>query len=619
MPLDGTYAPRTDDEIITHDLEGFSAARTRRYNFEVQWQESSLLAWPEYANTFFWGNRQYPGAKKTQQQIDSSVSIGSHRFAAIYYASSFPSTSPWLRYYHPDDYLMKQQGVGEYYDQLSRTMWRERYKASASFRRNILQNCQSVGVFGNANLYIDALDPKISGGEYGLRYTALPVGEVWYILDHQQSVCGFYRAFRWTAGQINQKWPDTFPQALSAALDRQSQEKFEVLQCVYPRDDYDAARIDSKGMRYVSRYISMAGRVILEERGYRTNPLATMRYMIAPDEDYGRGPMQMVLPAAKTLNMMKSVFLEQGHLAGKPIYLTTDNATFELERYPGAVNKGGLSDGGEELVKILPTGNVQITEEMMKAEKDIIDDAFLVRFFSLALKLEDAPNLTARQILELVEQRATLMGPLADGPVDEFMGNLIPRELDVLSYIDAGLPKNAGILPEQPPVLKEALRVGYTDDDYEIESTSPMTRAMMAGENASYMQMVETLANIAKSSNDQSVWDYLNNGEAIPGMARNRGVRPGWIATPQMVAAAQQKRDKAVAEENRIKALPAEAASKKADAIVAKAQTGGNIGGTLSGVPATQMPSIPGNPAGTPGQPGIFGGPGQPGMPAPGP
>src|SRR4249920_2438479 len=109
MPLDGAY-PRTDDEIVTHDLQGFSEARTRRYNFEVQWQESALLGWPEYAKTFFWGKRRWPGAKKTQQQIDSTVAIASHRFAAIINSSCFPSSAPWVRYYHPDDYLMKQQG-----------------------------------------------------------------------------------------------------------------------------------------------------------------------------------------------------------------------------------------------------------------------------------------------------------------------------------------------------------------------------------------------------------------------------------------------------------------------------------------------------------------------------
>src|SRR4249919_4159729 len=100
MPLDGSRPYfENESETVTRDLEGFAAARNRRNNFDVQWQESALLGWPECANTFFWGSRSFPGAKKTQQQIDSSVSIASHRFAAILNSSCFPSAAPWTRYY----------------------------------------------------------------------------------------------------------------------------------------------------------------------------------------------------------------------------------------------------------------------------------------------------------------------------------------------------------------------------------------------------------------------------------------------------------------------------------------------------------------------------------------
>ena len=73
---------------------GFHQARLRRYNFETQWQESALLAWPEMANTFFYGYDQMPGQKKTLQQIDSSASIA-RRTSSV--ASVQISTSFWRR------------------------------------------------------------------------------------------------------------------------------------------------------------------------------------------------------------------------------------------------------------------------------------------------------------------------------------------------------------------------------------------------------------------------------------------------------------------------------------------------------------------------------------------
>lgn len=86
-------------------------------------------------------------------------------------------------------------------------------------------------------------------------------------------------------------------------------------------------------------------------------------------------------------------------------------------------------------------------------------------------------------------------------------------------------------------------------------------------------------------------------------MAEALAVPINRAATPQELQAAQKQRAQAHARDAQVKALPALAAKAKADAIVAKAQTGGNTGGTLSGVPQGQMPFVPGNPPGQPGRP----------------
>src|SRR6202043_604795 len=110
----GSQSPETQHKI-EQILKGFQQKRLRRYNFEMQWQESSLLAWPEHANTFFYGYDQYPGAKKAQQQIDSSASIASHYFGAIMDSLLTPQGLMWSRLKHPDKDVMKQRGVQAYY------------------------------------------------------------------------------------------------------------------------------------------------------------------------------------------------------------------------------------------------------------------------------------------------------------------------------------------------------------------------------------------------------------------------------------------------------------------------------------------------------------------------
>lgn len=585
-------------------FKGFQQARTRRYNHEGQWQESSLLAWPEYANTFFFGYDQMPGQKKAQQQIDSSVSVASHRFASIVGELMTPGAMMWSKYQHPDKYVMKQRGVKQYYQDLSEKVWIERYKPSANFIGQNLQNMQSLGVLGNMNMYVDELDPATSLGKRGLRYIHIPVGHLYYVENSQGQIIGYYRTFRWTAQQFHQRWPDTFPDAMRPALEAQSGTLFWGLQYVCMRDDYMPWRIDAKGKPWASYYLSFTGQCILEEEGIRKFPLSVGRYMQAPDEIYGRGPMQIALAAAKTKNAMKVVFLKQGHRAGDPIYLTVDDAMLDPEFHPGAVNKGGMSADGQRLIDILPTGNIQITEKMMEAEGEIIDDVFLVAMFRLALKMENSPQMNARQVVELIEQRGMFLAPTVGRQQAEYLGGMMPRELDVLDY--------NRLLPPMPDVLKEA---GVTLDDTSIEFDNPLTRAMKAGRVGNLMKGIELTAQIAQTSHDDSVWDYWALDRVVTGMNDDLGVAAEYAATPQELQAKKKNRAQMAAEEAKTKQMPAQAAIIKAQAISEKAKAGQNIGGTLSGVPQGQMPGVPGSQPGVQGQPGIGGRPGMQGFP----
>jgi hypothetical protein len=95
-----------------------------------------------------------------------------------------------------------------------------------------------------------------------------------------------------------------------------------------------------------------------------------------------------------------------------------------------------------------------------------------------------------------------------------------------------------------------------------------------------------------------------------------RNMPERWFADAKSKADKAKARAKAQERDQQSKELPGKAAIMKAQAITAKAQTGGNIGGTLSGQPAGGMPQMPGSP-GQPGQPsnqpGVPGQQGQPG------
>ena len=59
--------------------------------------------------------------------------------------------------------------------------------------------------------------------------------------------------------------------------------------------------------------------------GFRVFPYAVSRYGQNPGEVYADGWVQLVLPALKTLNAEKRIFLKTGPRASDPVLLTNDD------------------------------------------------------------------------------------------------------------------------------------------------------------------------------------------------------------------------------------------------------------------------------------------------------
>jgi hypothetical protein len=270
-----------------------------------------------------------------------------------------------------------------------------------------------------------------------------------------------------------------------------------------------------------------------------------------------------VLPALKTLNAQKIVFLKQGHRSADPVLLMADDGIVGMNLRPGAQNKGGVTSDGKLLVHTLPTGDIAISEKMMGEERGIIDDVFLVSLFKV---LSEHPNMTATQVIELVNEKGMLVAPTLGRQHTEYVGGMVPRELHLLNEM--------GMLEPPPPRLREALRsrglagISVTD-------TSPLSKAAQMGEAAGFNRWVENLTRIASEMQDPSWLDGVNQETSSRDLAGIYSVRESWTATDDQMAAKRKARANAQAQQARVAALPAEAAMLSAQAKIAQAQPPG--------------------------------------------
>jgi hypothetical protein len=557
-----------EQDIVLDVMREFSQMQWARSTTAGHWEEIAALILPSSRNTFFYQNYNTPGAKKTEQQVDASGMMALHRFGAICDSLLTPRNMKWHQLSANNDYVMKDRGTRLWFEQATDILFKYRYSPMANFASQNQSNYQSLGAFGTGGMFIDRLDSRWHNGIAGLRYKSIPLGELFLRENHQGIIDGFIRWFKLTAYQAVQKWGrDALPEGLKAPLEQGSEWRYNFLHCVKPRDDHDPDRLDVRALPFSSYYVSVEGQCLMQpEGGYRSFPIAAPRYDQAPGETYGRSPAMMVLPALKTLNAEKRTFLKQGHRAADPVLLVSDDGVVDMNLRPGAMNKGGVSSDGKPLVHVLPSGNIQISKEMMADEKSLINDAFLVTLFQI---LTETPQMTATEVIERTNEKGILLAPTIGRQQSEYLGPMIDRELDLLASMRGA--DGEPVLPPMPPRLREAR------GEYEVVYTSPLARAARAQEVAGFFRTVEFVRELVNVTGDPSLLDPLDFETAIPEIAEINAVPVRWTSDDDAIGAKRKMRANQQARQEQIAAAPAAAAMIKARAVAAKT---GDITGT---------------------------------------
>lgn len=539
-----------EDNILDTSMREFSALQTYRAQFAAQWEEGAELVLPTSRNTFYYGTYNFPGMKKTDRQVDAGAMLALWRFAAILDSLLTPRNMTWHMLGANSDQLMKDRQVRLWFEAATRLLFKYRYAPIANFSAQNYSVFESLGAFGNGIMFTDQAADEAGRPVAGIRYKNIPLGEMFLRENHQGLINGFCRWFRLTAPQAVEQFGADCPPKLREQATLNSQAPFEFLHRVCPRDEYDPQRLDNKGKRFASYYICLTTHEVVREGGYRTFPVAASRYVQTPGEVYGRGPVQFVLPSIKTKNSQKRDFLTQGHRAASPVLLTQDDGVANLSLRPGAINPGFMGPDGKMLIGVLPSGNIQVTKEMMDEEQRMIDGAFLVDLFKILL--DDPKIYTATQVVEMMSQRGVLIAPTVGRQEDEYLGRVIERELDLLYQ--------QRLLPPMPPALLEAR------GEYTVNYTSPFSRDMKANEVAGFNRTLETALTIVNATQDPAPLDVFDFDVIMPAVSQIQGVPESWMASQKKIDGKRQARAQAQQRQEAIQAAPAQAAMMKAKA-----------------------------------------------------
>lgn len=538
------------EEIAQRCCREFEELVGDRGTFENQWQEVAERALPGFSRTFSPHSTRTPGEKHTDKMFDSTASQALEQFVAVMASMLTPSAQMWHRVTATNPAIRESRSVQEYFEEVTRRLFAYRYSPRSGFVTQTQATYRSMGAFGNGPLFADPLE-----GEPGIRYRAIPIGEIYLTENHQHVVDGAYRYFKLTARQAVQRWGDMLSDTIVTAATSKPETKFAFLHVVRPRVDRDPERVDFKGMPYASWYICVDDKCLMSEGGYRVFPFPVCRYTTAPDEIYARGPLMQVLPAIKMLNEMAKTHIKQGHrIVDPPIMAPAeDGAMGAFSLKPGAINYGFVSPDGRMLAQPMPTGSLADSEKMMETQRTVIKDACLVTLFQI---LVENPQMTATEVIERSREKGILLAPVVDGLQATFLGPLIEREIDILSQ--------QGLLPDMPPELIEA------EGEYGVQYDSPLSRMQRAEEVAGAERQVQEMLLISREAQMPELLDIIDFDTMNREKAEIRGMPVRWLASEEAVEAARAQRAEAAEQQQAIASAPGAAAMLKAGAVASE-------------------------------------------------
>lgn len=521
------------DELAKALGDRLKRLQSDRVNFNTTWERIARVVLPTsvgFTTTYA------PGTNLNTEIFDSTAQLALPRFASAIDTLVTPQTSKWHNLVPKNRSLSRSKDVQVFTSWLTDLLFSARYAPKANFASRAYETYMGLGAFGNGVLYIHDARP-------GIRYVAIHLSEIWFDEDHNGVIDTAYWVHEYTQRQAVQKWGDKLPEKFRKDAETAPDKKVKFCKAVYPRTDRDIRKRDNRNMPFASvTFFHGDECVIVEESGYRTFPFAVARYVTAPREIYARGPSHDALADILTLNEMAKTSLRAGQLAVDPVLMAVDADSLDpFANRPGAINFGYLSPDGQDRIKALErSGNPNFSLELMNQRRQSINGAYLINLFQVLIE-QQGDRKTATEVMQLVQEKGALLGPVGGRLRTEFLGAIIDRELDILFHAGA-------VRPEDIP--RELLEDGGLD----VEFDSPLTRAIKAEEGVGILRTVEQAVQLAQF--DQKIARRVNSGRVLERIADINGAPPDILFTAEEVAEQDQADEQAGMAKQLSEALP---------------------------------------------------------------
>lgn len=437
----------------------FEALWSQRKTVEQTWDLIEQFIMPIRGGKFF---EEQPSEGSIDWRRGRSVFDSTAQNACYTLASSMHGalTSPSVRWFSlkfRDNDLNANTANAQWLEKASNAIFFA--LQDSNFNLEVNEGYLDLAGFGTTIIFEEPVSDKTWEG---LEFSALPIREGYFEMDHRRQVDKFYRLLQWTPGQIVSKFGDKTPEDIKRKAEAANSidEKIDIIFCVYPRkgvpDTKWKMKVAPKKRSYGYKYIvRSSGEELGDEGGYYEMPAYVPRWQKASGSQWGFSPATIALSDVMTLNALVELILQALEKVVDPANLTTER---------GLISDLDLGAAGltvvrniDDLAPYESKANFNASTLIVEDLRNRIRQTFLVD----QLELKESPAMSATEVNARVDLMQRLLGPVLGRLQNDFLDPMIERTFRILW--------RAGLIPEMPGGLEDA--------DFDIEYTGPLARA----------------------------------------------------------------------------------------------------------------------------------------------
>jgi hypothetical protein len=494
----------------------WKSAKNKRSNWEWQWQDVLKYLVPQ--KDFVTRQRSIQGEQLNPNVYDTTARIANQTMASGFQGNLTNPATRWfnLRLQKPE--LNEQKEVKLWLSEVQNIMFD--VFSSSNFDEQIHECYIDLGSAGTSVLFATE-DPKDI-----IRFRCMHVSEISIGEDHNERVNEVYRQYSLTAIQAFQKWGKKAPKEVHEKIEKKKfDDPVQFLHAVFPRAFRVAGSNTSNNLPIASVHMALASQEVVQQGGFHEMPFMVTRFFKVSGDPYGYSPGIVMLPDIKMLNIVtKTIIRAAQKIVDPPLILPHDGFLLPLNTIPAGINYR-ISGNPNDRIEPLQTGaNIPVGREEQADLRMAINKAY---FNDLFLTLADRRNMTATEVVERVQEKMLMLGPVLGRLQSEMLDPIIERTFNILL--------RNGLLPPAPDFLD--------GEDFTVEYISPLANAQRGARVTSITNLLQFAGAIAPLVPE--VIDKINTDKSIDQAADVFGTNPNLVRSAEEVEQIRAQRAEA--------------------------------------------------------------------------